>query len=123
MRLKDYPIRFDSTELFKPEKWEESYEVLENVNETEAGTDSIEITRDEKLTISAEFACTSEWVRRFRMFAKQNTINVQMYDSETNGYKTYMMRIRNFKKGTEPHSEYVRSSVGLYNVTFDLIQF
>lgn len=122
MRLKDYPIIFDNTELFTPDKWEESYEVLENVNETEAGTDSIEVTRDEKLTIYAEFSCTSEWVRRFRLFSK-HIVNVRIYDSETDAYKTYQMRIRNFKKGTEQHSEYVRSSVGLYNVTFDLIQY
>lgn len=123
MRLKDYPIIFDNTELFTPEKWDEGFDVLENVNETEAGTDSVEITRDEKMTISAAFACTSEWVAIFREFSKQNSINVQLYDAETNAYKTRQMRIRNFKKGTEEGSEYVRSSVGLYNVTFDLIEF
>lgn len=123
MRLKDYPIFFDTTELFTPENWSIGYETLETVNETEAGTDSIDITRDEKLTISAAFACTSIWVSRFRNFAKQNIVNVKMYDPETDAYKTYQMRIRNFKRDTEPSSEYVRSSVGLYNVTFDLIQY
>ena len=40
INLKDFPIKFDTTELFRPEKWDESYETIENVNQTEKITKS-----------------------------------------------------------------------------------
>ena len=45
MLKKDFPIYFDDTKLFWPVKWDESYEVVESKNTTEAGTDQIIVTR------------------------------------------------------------------------------
>lgn len=121
--LKDYPIKFNGTEIPKPVKWLESYETRETVNETEAGTDSIVVTRYNKLSVSCEFACTDEWKAFFLAFSRMSTITVSIYDVELEDYTERTMRIRNLKPETEEKSEYVHSSNGLYNVTFDLIQF
>ena len=57
--LKDYPIKFNNEQIFTPSSWEESSAVVESVNETEAGTDQIIVTRYDKLSVSAAFQCTS----------------------------------------------------------------
>lgn len=123
MRLKDYPIIFDETELFRPEKWEESKETIENTNVTEAGTDSVEIIRKGKRHISCEFACTDEWTAIFEEFYEQDEISVKYYGRKERGYVSVNMYMDNFKVGTEIHSDYVTQSIGLYSVTFDLIEF
>ena len=45
-------IKFNDEIIFEPESWEESSEVIESVNQTEAGTDQIAVTRYDKLSIS-----------------------------------------------------------------------
>ena len=57
--LINYPIRFDGENIFTPTSWEEESTVVESVNETEAGTDQIIVTRYDKLSVSASFQCSS----------------------------------------------------------------
>ena len=121
--LKDYLPKFNDSVLFKPEKWEESYETIEEINRTEAGTDSISITRKNKLTVACEFACTDEWKAFFLAYSRMNSITVSIYDTEVEDYSNHKMRIRNLKSNNEKDSEYVHKSNGLYNVSFDLIEF
>ncbi len=42
-------IKFDDEEIIQPESWSEDSEVIETVNETEAGTDQIAVLRYDKL--------------------------------------------------------------------------
>lgn len=121
--LNDFPIKFDSTTLFKPEKWDESYSTIENVRQTEAGTDSISVTRFNKLNVSCEFSCTDVWAKFFLEYSKKLSFTLSIYDVETSAYVQKTVRMRNYKSGIEPNSEYVTSSFGLYNVSFDLIEF
>lgn len=39
--LIDYPVKFGDEEIPEPESWSEESSVIENVNQTEAGTDQI----------------------------------------------------------------------------------
>ena len=123
MLKKDYPIYFDDTKLFWPVKWDESYEVVESKNTTEAGTDQIIVTRYDKLTVSASFQCSDRWAAVFASFRDKDSIAVRLYDIKTKGYKTRTMRIRNFKTGPEKNSEKTRGTNGLYTVSFDLLEF
>ena len=121
--LKDYPIYFDDTKLFTPTKWEESSEVVESVNQTEAGTDQVIVIRTDKLSVSASFQCSSRWAAKFAAFRDQDSIQVKLYDIKEQGYKTRTMRMRNFKPGHEEHSEKTANTNGLYTVSFDLEEF
>ena len=123
MLKKDYPIWFDDTQLFWPEKWQESYEVVESRNTTEAGTDQVIVTRYDKLSVSCEFDCDDFWAAVFAAFRDKDSISVKIYDLKEKGYKTRTMRTRNFKTGPEKNSEKLISSNGLYSVAFDLIEF
>jgi hypothetical protein len=121
--LSEYPIYFDDVKLFTPESWEESYAVIENTNQTEAGTDQVIVTRYDKLSVSASFKCSSRWAAIFASFRDQDSIAVKLYDLKTQGYKTRTMRIRNFKTGPEKNSEKTKGTNGLYTVSFDLQEF
>ena len=121
--LSEYPIYFDDVKLFPPSKWEESSSVVESVNQTEAGTDQIIVTRYDKLSVSASFQCSAGWASKFAAFRDKDSIEVKLYDLKTQGYKTRQMRMRNFKPGLEEHSEKTKGTNGLYTVSFDLEEF
>jgi hypothetical protein len=123
MLKKDFPIYFDDTKLFWPVKWDESYEVIESKNTTEAGTDQIIVTRYDKLSVSASFQCSDRWAAVFAAFRDKDSIAVKLYDLKSRGYKTRTMRIRNFKSGPEKNSEKLPGTNGLYTVSFDLLEF
>ena len=123
MLKKDYPIYFDDTKLFGPSKWDEKYEVVETTNATEAGTDQVIVTRYDKLSVSCEFHCSDTWAAVFAEFRDHDSIQVKSYDLKTRGYKTRTMRIRNFSPDRKDGSEKLRSTNGLYTVSFDLIEF
>ena len=121
--LSEYPIYFDDVKLFTPESWEESYAVIENTNQTEAGTDQVIVTRYDKLSVSASFKCSSRWAAKFAEFRDKDSIQVKLYDLKTQDYKTRTMRMRNFKTGPEKNSEKTKGTNGLYTVSFDLQEF
>ena len=121
--LSEYPIYFDDVKLFTPESWEESYAVIENTNQTEAGTDQVIVTRYDKLSVSASFKCSSRWAAKFAEFRDKDSIQVKLYDLKTQDYKTRTMRMRNFKTGPEKNSEKTKGTNGLYTVSFDLEEF
>lgn len=121
--LSEFPIYFDDVKLFPPSKWEESSSVVESVNQTEAGTDQVIVTRYDKLSVSASFQCSSRWAAKFAEFRDKDSIAVMLYDLKTQDYKTRMMRMRNFKPGLEEHSEKTKGTNGLYTVSFDLEEF
>ena len=123
MLKKDDPIYFDDTKLFWPSKWDEKYEVVETTNATEGGTDQVIVTRYDKLSVSCEFQCSDTWAATFAEFRDHDSIQVKCYDLKTRDYKTRTMRIRNFSPDRKEGSEKLRSTNGLYTVSFDLIEF
>lgn len=118
--LSSYPIQFNSTQIIKPSKYTENYEVVEAVNQSEAGTDIVAVTRTGKLSISLEYKCTSFWLKKFVNYADEDTIEVKKYAATESGYETYTMRMRKLKVNFEENSENVATSDGLWTVTFTL---
>ncbi len=122
--LNDYPVQINSTDLPVPITWEETAEVVENSNTTEAGTDIVDIMRVDKLTVTASFDVSSTWLATFKGWANSTSkLTVKIYDSVTDGYVTRYMRIRNFIANLVPNSDKNSGTKGLWNVTFDLIEF
>lgn len=121
--LSDYPIKFGQEVIFAPESWEESSQVIENINTTEAGTDQISVTRYDKLSISCSFQCSSVWAKKFKEYSKQGEIAVSIYDLIAEEYKTRTMRIRNFKASLVANSRSTPNTVGLWDISFSLEEF
>jgi hypothetical protein len=114
---------FDDEKIFTPASWEEESAVVESVNETEAGTDQIIVTRYDKLSVSASFQCSSTWAGKFKAYSKRDSVAVRMYDLETHGYVEREMRLRGFKAVPAEHSERTSGTDGLWTVSFTLEEF
>lgn len=82
--LIDFPILFNSEEIPEPEEWSEDSDVIGNVNQTEAGTDQISMTRYDKLTMACAFQCSHRWAAKFKAYSKMDSISVKFYALETN---------------------------------------
>lgn len=123
-KLNDFPIQINSTNLPVPKTWNEIPEVVENVNTTEAGTDIVDIMRVDKLTVNASFDVSSSWLATFKGWANSTSkLTVKIYDSVSNAYVTRYMRIRNFNQNLFENSDKNSGTVGLWTITFDLIEF
>lgn len=122
--LNSYPTTINSTAIPVPVSWNETAEVVENVNTTEAGTDVIDVLRVDKLTVNAAFDVSSAWLATFKGWANSTSaLTVKIYDAPTDAYVTRYMRIRNFAANLAPYSDRTEGTKGLWNVTFDLIEF
>lgn len=125
MKLRTYPTKINNVAIpQKPNSWSAIREVIENVGVTEAGTDIVDIKRVGKLTISVSYNCSSNWLVQFQSWADETSaLTVQIYDPSTLAYENKSMRIRNFNEELVPNSENVSGTLGLYIVSFDLIEF
>ena len=121
--LIDYPVKFGDEEIPEPEEWSEESSVVENVNQTEAGTDQISVIRYDKLSVSCSFQCSHRWASKFKAYSKKDSIFVRMYDIELGGYKTRTMRIRSFKADPVQNSQRTPNTNGLWEISFHLEEF
>lgn len=121
--LSDYPVKFNNENIPEPLTWQEDSAVIENINETEAGTDQIAVTRYDKLTISCSFQCSHRWAKKFKEYSKQNELTVKIYDLIEMDYKVRVMRIRDLKLSLIENSIKTPGTNGLWNVSFNLIEF
>lgn len=123
-RFNDFPIKINNTDLPVPSDWTENAEVVEVANTTEAGTDIVDLMRVDKLTVNATFDVSSSWLATFKGWANDTSkLTVKIYDSISNAYVSRYMRIRNFNYSLVRYSDKTSGTIGLWTVTFDLIEF
>ena len=121
--LSNYPVIINGVELFPSNGWEQSHNTVENVYQTEAGTDQVSVIRSDKLTVTAQFRCRSDWKAVFTGFSKMNSLEVKIYDEELDDYKMRTMRMRNYKATLIEYSEKVKDTKGVWDVSFSLEEF
>ena len=119
----DYPTFFDETQMLLPLTWDEQSEVIEEVNKTEAGTDVVDVSRYDKLKISASYRCTDEWAKTFKEFSKKNVIAVKRYDILSQEYETRNMRMRGFKATLKHYSDRIAFTNGVWEMSFTLEEY
>ena len=122
MLLTDHPIKINDEEIIWPEQWDESSEVVENVNQTAAGTDQIEVIRYDKLAVSCSFSCSPEWAARFKAWSKQAYVTLTRYDVETKTDEDRDVRIRDFSCSLQSGS-YRITPDGIWDVSFTMTEF
>lgn len=118
--LKDYPYKFNNEEILYPIAWSESFSTIESINQSEAGTDIINVVRYKKLSVSASFKVTNTWLKKFEDYADVDTFTLKRYDGSINGYDERTVRMRNFASNRVQHSEDLTSTVGIWEVSFTL---
>ena len=117
------PVKFDGEAIIEPQSWSEDSDVIETVNETEAGTDQIVVTRYDKLSVGCTFQCSHRWAKKFKEYSQQDEIAVSLYDILREDYVTRQMRIRDFKVSLVANSWRTPNTNGLWDVSFSLIEF
>lgn len=113
-------FKFNDTEILRPISWSETSNVIETVQVTEAGTDVINVTRYDKISISAEFGCTSGWAKTLRGFSTLDTFTLTRYNVVTETEETRTVRMRNYTQTLVKDSETLAGFNGLYNISFEL---
>ena len=121
--LADYPIKINSTAIPFGGNMSENYSTIETVNVSEAGTDIVQTERLGKLTLNISMQTFSDWIPTLEGWAFDNTYKtVSIYDFVTEAYKDRTMRMRNYKKKFVEHSENQTRTMGVWDVSFDLIE-
>lgn len=124
MLKRDYPIMFDGAEIKVDfSQWDESLNNIVNERETEAGTDSVDVIRFGKRTVTCSAACSARWCGIFENYNSQLVIKVKYYDPAASDYVLRDMRMANFSKSLVLNSDTLEKSNGLYNVSFDLVEY
>lgn len=122
--LNTYPTKINNITIPVPIAWNEITEVIENAMTTEAGTDVIDVMRVDKLTVNASFNVSSAWLSTFKDWSKSTSaLTVQIYDAVSGAYVSRNMRIRNFNYSLVQNSDRTSGTIGLWELTFDLIEF
>ena len=125
--IETYPIMFNSTELPSPSQWDETSEVVENVNVTEAGTDQVEVTRYDKLTVNVKYRIAEDLTggiaNTLKDFSKKASFTLKRYDVLAQAYEERTVRMRDFKMSLVPKSEYLTAVNGVWEITFTLKEF
>lgn len=118
----EHPYLFNQTEILWPLTWQEKFTEVENVQQSEAGTDIVAVTRSDKLSVSASFKVSPEWLAVFRAFKEEDSFTLSRFDGTTNGYDTRTVRMRGFSQNRIRWSEEA-SDGGLWEVSFNLEEF
>ena len=122
--LNTYPTKINNIIIPVPIASNEISEVVENAMTTEAGTDVIDVMRVDKLTVNASFNVSSAWLSTFKDWSKSTSaLTVQIYDAVSGAYVSRNMRIRNFNYSLVQNSDRTSGTIGLWELTFDLIEF
>ena len=135
----DYPYKFGDTQILWPLTWDESFTTIEDVQQSEAGTDDVAVTRDDKLSVSASFKVSAYWLGIFKTYKAANSFVLSRYDGTTQGYDTRTVRMRGFTQKRIRWSENVLydgvpvtpnsnedptiAAGGLWEVSFTLEEF
>lgn len=109
-------IVINSETLPNPTSFSADEETIENVFQSEAGTDLGAVVRFGKVRAKATFQVTSFWRDKLQAYSQTAT------ESVTIDGTTMTMRIRNFSQKLVPNSENIQNTDGLWTVSLDFIE-
>lgn len=107
--------------LIKPNQWDESFSWVENVNQSEAGTDLVNIIRSNKYSCTAQFNVSRVWYHKFYELSQQPYLFLDTYDPLTDAHKNRKVRMRDFTASFQQYSDKIGE--GLWVVSFSLTEF
>lgn len=121
--LKNYPMKFNTTEIPYPSTLSESYNVIEHPFTSEAGTDLLHVTRYNKLSVSMTHKCKSDLVATLEGFRDLDYFTFTHYNQITQAYETRTVRMRGYSKSYVYKSDGLSVTKGLWSVSFTLEEF
>lgn len=110
-------LKFNNETFPNPTSPSMASKTLENVSQSEAGTDLVCIVRPSKKSWSFKFTLTSGKAEILKDLCKAESTS--MFYMGT----TYTVRVRNYKEKLIDRSEYDTRTDGLYEVSVDVTEF
>lgn len=122
--LGDYPTYMNGTALSYFPEVDNSSDVIENVNRSEGGRDIVQVIRTDKLSSSFTLALADfTEVQFYYQLSLLDSFVFKQYSPLTNAYKERTVRLRNFKYKNRKHSDQLSAVVGVWDVSFTLLEF
>lgn len=122
--VKDYPFKFDNTVIpFFPKGWEDSEPPVENILQSEGGTDMIEQVREKKYTANINLKVAGrEWVGFFKSYQRKPSFQFTYYEVETGAYTSVTAVLRDFTKSLVEDSEDLTAVDGVWECSFRITE-
>ena len=111
----------DGTEFPFPTKLNITKETVEQVNQTEAGTDQVIVARSGKITASTEFQLSSGKYQALKSYSDEPSVLVVLPEAGITTART--MRIRDFEAELVENSRKTLNTEGLWRVSCKFIEF
>lgn len=121
--LKNYPLKLNDIDLLIPDPYKESWNAIEDVKQSAAGTDIYTSVRSRKLTISLSYKVTSAWLKtlaQLNMTSRTESLTLQRYDPIQETYSTHQVKMKNFSYQVDRKSWDLSITDGIYKVSFVL---
>lgn len=114
--LGDY-LKFNNETFPRPNTPTMSSKTLENVTQSEAGTDLVVIVRPSK----------KSWSFKFNLSSRKRDVLKALCEDESTSMeymgKTYTVRVRNYQEKLVENSEWVTTSEGLFEVSVTVTEY
>lgn len=111
MALGNNYLKFNDVYIPNPESMSVDYENIENVAQSEAGTNLAIVTRLQKRTFNCTFNCTSAWLTNFKSMCGLSSGTLLWLGESIEA----MARITN--AALQPYSEHADRTNGLWVIT------
>lgn len=119
----NYPMLFNTTQIPFPTSYSEDSQTIESVRQTEAGTDIVNIARQNKLKATMSFRCLQTTLQTLASFETSNSFKFKRYNPKNGTYEERTVRMRDFKHELIKGSEDLPSVDGVWEVSFTLEEF
>lgn len=118
-----YPMKFNNTVIPFPTSYSEQSRTIENVKQTEAGTDIVNISRYNKLHASMSFRCLQDTLQSLAEFETEDSFTFKRYNPKNDTYEERIVRMRDFNFNPVKGSEDLPDVRGVWEVSFSLEEF
>jgi hypothetical protein len=112
-----YYLKFNGVQFPNPKTPSRSQKTIENVSQSEAGTDLVCVVRAAKNTWSFSFNLSSKTRDILKAICQQESTSMTYMGT------TYTVRVRDFKEKLVENSEWVTLSEGLYECSVNVTEF
>ena len=119
----DYPMMFNNSVIPFPTSYSETLNAIDSVNQTEAGTDIIVVSRYGKLSVSMSFTCLQPVLQMLASFSDEDSFTFKRYNPATDAYGEKTVSMRNFNYSLKKGSENLTEVDGVWEVSFELEEF
>lgn len=119
----NYPMLFNTTAIPFPNSYSENSQTIEKTKQTEAGTDIVNLIRQNKLKASMSFKCLQTTLQTLASFETENSFVFKRYNPKNGTYEERTVRMRNFKHNLIKGSEDLSEVDGVWEVSFTLEEF